>query len=278
MRRLKQTYDICHPAGALSDEDTAWAQLFMGISAYVNKMTSGQHDTESMNRAVAEMVKEAIAAGGVESLFDENGKEEDLFDDEFMKKLEDIKMPNTKFQILVKMLKRAIAEYKRMNRVAARRFEELLQQTIDEYNTRDNLTFTNTTATEAITSIQQVIDEKVNSMTQKLVELFNQLKVDKARFKELGITFEEKAFYDILVEVRDRNEFEYTDEGCIELSKKIKELVDTTAVHADWLNNNNLKKRMAKDLMMLLYRNGYPPQWNEEIFEKVLDQVQNYRA
>lgn len=278
VRRLKQAYDICHPAGVLNDEDTAWAQLFMGISAYVNKMTSGQHDTESMNRAVAEMVKEAIAAGGVESLFDENGKEEDLFDDDFMKKLEDIKMPNTKFQILVKMLKRAIAEYKRVNKVAAKKFEELLQQTIDEYNTRDNLTFTNTTANETISSIQKVIDDKVNSLSQKLVDLFNQLKVDKAKFKELGITFEEKAFYDILVEVRNHNDFEYPDERCIELSKKIKELIDSTAVHADWLNNNNLKKTLAKELMMLLYHNGYPPQWNKEIFEKVLDQVQNFRT
>lgn len=187
-------------------------------------------------------------------------------------------MPNTKFQMLVKMLKKAIREYKQVNKVAAKRFEELLQATIDEYNTRDNFTFTNETATDAINEIQRTVDEKVNSLSGKLVDIFNQLNVDKAKFKDLGISFEEKAFYDILVELRDKHGFEYADEKCVDLSRKVKELIDGTAIHADWLNNNNLKKTLAKELMMLLYHNGYPPQWSEEIFHKVLDQVENFRT
>ena len=81
----------------------------MGVSSYVSKMTGSQHDTESMNRAVSAMVEEAIKVQGVESLFSEEDREEDIFDDDFMKKLEDVTMPNTKFQMLVKMLKKAIA-------------------------------------------------------------------------------------------------------------------------------------------------------------------------
>lgn len=102
--------------------------------------------------------------------------------------------------------------------------------------------------------------------------------MDKAKFKELGITYEEKAFYDILIELRDKQGFEYADDRCMELSHKIKELIEDTAVHADWMNNNNLKKTLAKELMMLLYHNGYPPQWSQEIFNKVLDQVENFRT
>lgn len=278
VKRLKQAYQICHPAGVLSEDDTAWAQCLMGISSYVAKMTSGQHDTESMNRAVAQMVKEAIAVTGVESLFNQDESEEDIFDDDFMHKLEDVKMPNTKFQMLVKMLKKAITEYKRVNKVAAQKFEELLQATIDEYNTRDDFTFTNETATEAITEIQKKVDEKVNDLSARIVEIFKQLNVDKAKFKDLGITYEEKAFYDILIELRDKQGFEYADEKCVDLSRKIKDLIEGTAVHADWLNNNNLKKTLAANLMMLLYKNGYPPQWSQEIFDKVLDQVENFRT
>lgn len=278
VKRLKQAYQICHPAGVLSEDDTAWAQCLMGISSYVTKMTAGQHDTESMNRAVANMVREAIAVQGVESLFNEADKQEDIFDDDFMQKLDAIKMPNTKFQMLVKMLKKAITEYKRVNKVAAQKFEELLQATIDEYNTRDDFTFTNETATEAINEIQRQVDEKVNNLSGRIVEIFKELNVDKAKFKELGITYEEKAFYDILIELRDKQGFDYADEKCVELSHKIKDLIEDTAVHADWLNNNNLKKTLAKELMMLLYHNGYPPQWSQEIFNKVLDQVENFRT
>ena len=27
----------------------------------------------------------------------------------------------------------------------------------------------------------------------------------------------------------------------------------------------------------LLYKEGYPPQWDEEVFQKVLEQVENYK-
>ena len=93
----------------------------------------------------------------------------------------------------------------------------------------------------------------------------------------LGITFEEKAFFDVLTEVRDNHKFEYSDERCIELAKKIKLLIDDTAVYADWLNNTNLRNKLASQLTVLIYKEGYPPEWDEEVFKKVLNQVENYK-
>ena len=130
----------------------------------------------------------------------------------------------------------------------------------------------------ALTTKINEVDKKVDALSGKLVDIFAKLNVDKAKFKDLGITFEEKAFYDILVDLRDSRKFEYPNDRCIELAKQIKTLIDKTAVHADWLNNTNLKKKLAYDLMKLLYKNGYPPQWNQEIFDKVLDQVEHFRT
>ena len=31
------------------------------------------------------------------------------------------------------------------------------------------------------------------------------------------------------------------------------------------------------DLVILLYKNGYPPEWNQEVFEKVLEQAENFK-
>ena len=67
------------------------------------------------------------------------------------------------------------------------------------------------------------------------------------------------------------------DDLCIELAKKIKTLIDDTAVYADWLNNDNLKSKLASQLTYLLYKEGYPPQWDNEVFQKVLEQVENYK-
>lgn len=32
------------------------------------------------------------------------------------------------------------------------------------------------------------------------------------------------------------------------------------------------------DLTILLYQNGYPPEWDEEVFEKVMEQAENFKA
>ena len=152
----------------------------------------------------------------------------------------------------------------------------ILSELADEYNTRDNLTFTNEVAHATIDAVTDIVDEKVKSLTDKLVELFKDLKADSQKFKELGISFEEKAFFDVLVSVRDTHQFEYPEERCIELAKKIKLLVDDMTIYADFINNN-LKSKLSNDLMMLLYKSGYPPVWNQEVFQKIMEQVDNYK-
>lgn len=153
----------------------------------------------------------------------------------------------------------------------------IISELADEYNTRDNLTFTNEVAHATIDAVTDIVDEKVKSLTDKLVELFKNLKADSQKFKELGISFEEKAFFDVLVSVRDTHQFEYPEERCIELAKKIKLLVDDMTIYADFINNNSLKSKLSNDLMMLLYKSGYPPVWNQEVFQKIMEQVDNYK-
>ena len=276
VKRMRAAYNICNPAGVLSDEDVAWAQCFMAILSYVNKAIPGQHDVSSMNKAVEAMVREAILCTGVESLL-QTDPEVEIFEDDFLKHLEEIKMPNTKFQMLVKLLQKAIREYARINKVAAKRFEEMLKDIVTQYNNRDKDLFGNKVAGQTVEKNQQEVDKKVLSLTDNILALFKSLKKDKEKFKELGITFEEKAFFDILVAVRDENQFEYPEEKCIGLAKKIKELIDNTAVYADWNNNDNLKAELADNMIDLLYDNGYPPAWNDDVYDRVMDQVNNFK-
>lgn len=276
VKRMRAAYNICNPAGVLSDDDVAWAQCFMAILSYVNKAIPGQHDVTSMNKAVETMVREAIMCTGVESLL-QTDPEIEIFEEDFVKHLAEIKMPCTKFQLLVKMLSKAIKEYSKTNMVAAKKFEEMLKKLVQQYNDRDKDVFGNKVAGQAVGQIQQEVDKKVQSLTDKIIELFKSLKKDKEKFKELGITFEEKAFFDILVAVRDENKFEYPDEKCVDLSKKIKELIDNTAIYADWNNNDNLKAELADNMIDLLYDNGYPPAWNDDVYDRVMEQVNNFK-
>ena len=277
VRRLKSAYGILQPAGRLSKEETTWAQFFMAVQEINGKTTNTRHSVETMNRVVENMVSEALQCAGIETVLNAEGEEE-LFSEKFTEEIEKVKLPHTKFQLLVKSLKKAIREYGKTNQLKAQRFDERLQKVIDEYNTRDKLIFTNEVASQTVKAIQKVVNQKLNELTGEVLDLFRRLRKDREEFKRLGITFEEKAFYDILVDQREAHGFEYSDEKCLGLSRKIKALIDNSSVYADWLNNDNLKANLQKELTILLFREGYPPTWNKEVFNKVMEQVRNFKT
>ena len=265
-RRLKSAYNICFPSGELTDEETAKAQFYLAIRSIIYKQTKGNApDAEVMNQVVENMVREAIACTGIENVVDEH-KSVDLFSDEFIEQLNTVKLPITKFNALLKLLRKAISAYGRTNKVKAMEFDERLRKVVDDYNSRDKLVFTN-----------EVVSDFVNDLSDQLLQILRDLQEDQSSFQKMGISFEEKAFYDILVKVRDDHGFPYADEKCVVLAKKIKELVDDKAQFADWSTRDDIKNQLNMELTVLLYQNGYPPEWDEEVFEKVMEQAENFK-
>lgn len=265
-RRLKSAYNICFPSGELTDEETAKAQFYLAIRSIIYKQTKGDApDAEVMNRVVEEMVQNAIACTGIENVVDEH-KSVDLFSDEFIEQLNTVKLPITKFNALLKLLRKAISAYGRTNKVKAIEFDERLRKVVDDYNSRDKLVFTS-----------EVVSDFVNDLSDQLLQILKDLQEDQSSFEKMGISFEEKAFYDILVKVRDDHGFPYADEKCVILAKKIKELVDDKAQFADWATRDDIKNQLNMELTVLLYKNGYPPEWDEEVFEKVMEQAENFK-
>ena len=265
-RKMKAAYEICFPSGELTDVETAKAQFYLAIRAIIYKQTKGDApDAEVMNRVVEKMVQDAITCTGIENIVNA-GKPEDLFSDEFMKQLDKINLPITKFNALLKLLRKAVSGYGHVNKVKAIIFNERLKKVIDTYNNRDKLVFTS-----------GVVADFINGLSDELVKIFADLQADKTSFERLGITYEEKAFYDILVKVRDEHKFKYEDEKCLLFAKKIKELVDDKSQFADWSTRADIKNQLNMDLTVLLYENGYPPEWDEEVFERVLEQAENFK-
>lgn len=265
-RRLKSAYNICFPSGELTDAETSKAQFYLAIRSIIYKQTKGNApDAEMMNSVVEEMVQRAIACTGVENIVDEN-KRIDLFNEDFIHQLDQVKLPISKFNALLRLLRKAISAYGRTNKVKAVEFTERMQAVVDAYNTRDKLIFTS-----------EVVEDFVNDLSDQLMQILRDLQQDRDSFEQMGISFEEKAFYDILVRVRDTHGFPYADEKCLVLAKKIKELVDDKAKFADWSSRNDIKNQLNMELTILLYKNGYPPEWDEEVFEKVMEQAENFK-
>ena len=282
VQRMRMSFDICQPAGNLGEEEEALAQCFMAIAGFVRKMSgTSEVDTDTMNRAVAKMVEEALKYNQVESVLKE-GEEEDIFSPEYFEKLSDVKMPVTKLELLIKMLRKQIKEYCKINKIAAKTFQEMLEKTISEYHERRR----QLTAEEAGETQEQAAEDIINTATEQALNILKQMKENKESFRKIGLTFEEKAFYDILIALREQYNFEYgTDKDvdgviindkCKALAQKIKEIIDTTSSFADWLNNKNIRSNLKLAIKICLVKNGYPPQYSPEVFSKVMEQIENF--
>ena len=86
--------------------------------------------------------------------------------------------------------------------------------------------------------------------------------------------------------MRDQYNFEYgtdkevdgvvVNDKCKALAKKIKDIIDTKSSFADWLNNQNVRNDLKFEIKICLVKNGYPPQYSPEVFNKVMEQVENF--
>lgn len=282
VKRMRTAFDICQPSGNLGEEESALAQCFMAIAGFVRKMSgTSEVDTDTMNRAVSKMVEEALKYNQVESVL-ESGEEEDIFSPEYFEKLSDVKMPATKLELLVKMLRKQIKEYGKVNQLAAKSFQEMLEKTIKEYHERRK----HLTAEEAGETQEKASEDIIKIATEQALAILRQMNENRESFRKIGLTFEEKAFYDILISLRDQYNFEYgtdkevdgvvVNDKCKALAKKIKDIIDTKSSFADWLNNQNVRNQLKLDIKICLVKNGYPPQYSPEVFNKVMEQVENF--
>lgn len=283
VKRMRHAYDICQPSGVLPQEQMSLAQCFMAVAGFVRKLSgTDAPDTDTMNRAVAAMVEQALRYNKVEGIL-EHGEQEDIFSPEFIERLSDVKMPASKLELLVKLLRKQIAEYKKTNLTAAKKYQEMLEETISLYHERRK----HVTAEEAGETQEQASEEIIKNATEQALRLLRDLQEDRESFRKMGLTFEEKAFYDILLLLRDKYDFEYGQDvitdgvlinrKCKELAQKIKEIIDTKSSFADWLNNQNVRSQLKFDIKVCLVKNGYPPQYSPEVFRQVMEQVENFK-
>jgi type I restriction enzyme R subunit len=266
-RRLRSAYTICSTSDEISHKERDYIHFYLAIASIIHKLTKGNApDTAQMNARVREMIKEALLSEGVEEIFklgENQGKDIDIFSDEYMARIDKIKLPNTKLKLLQQLLKKAIDEFKKVNKIKGIDFTKRFKALVDKYNERkENLAFAN-----------DVLDD----IAQHFADLFKDLQKEKTSFEGMGINFEEKAFYDILKAVRDQHSFEYPHHKLIKLSKAIKVIVDDKSKYTDWSQRTDIKAELKVDLILTLSENGYPPVWQDDVFKEVLEQAENFK-
>lgn len=267
VKRLKAAYDICVGSEDITQDERERIHFYIAVRSIVFKLTKGNApDTAQMNKRVREMIAEALRAEGVEEIFtlgDDQAETIDIFDDEYMDRINKIKLPNTKMQLLQKMLEKAISDFKKVNQLQGIDFSKRFKALVDQYNERKENDVLN--------------GEEFDNFSQMMTDMIYDIKTEMASFEEFGIDMEEKAFLDILVHMCEKYHFTYDDHRMLELAKEMKIVVDDTAQYPDWSKRDDIKAKLKVDLILLLHRFGFPPVANDEVYKNVLEQAENFK-
>ena len=267
VKRLKAAYDICAGSEQLTQLERDYTHFYLAVRSIVFKLTKGNApDTAQMNAKVREMIKEALQSEGVEEIFKlgtETETEQDIFDEDYLAKIDKIKLPNTKIKLLQHLLAKVISEIKKVNRVKGIDFTKKMQDLVERYNDRN--------ANDILRS--EVYEEMANALTDLIWEVHKEFSAGDA----LGINFEEKAFYDILKELCVKYDFKYPDDKMIDLAKAVKDLVDGQAKFPDWNKRDDIKSALKAGLILLLDEFGYPPVERDEVYVEIFEQAENFK-
>lgn len=267
VKRLKSAYDICCGSEVFTQKEKDYIHFYLAIRSIVVKLTKGEApDTASMNKKVAQMIEEALKSEGVEEIFKLGSEDEskiDIFDEDYINKINKIKLPNTKIKLLQQLLAKALEEFKKVNKVKAVDFSKKFSALVEKYNERKE---------EDV-----LVSGVLNDFTDEIIDLYHALQKEKESFGDLGIDFEEKAFYDILKAIAIKYDFSYPEDKLLALSKEVKIVVDDKSKYTDWNIREDIKAELKVDLIMLLAKHGYPPITKDEVFKEIFEQAENFK-
>ena len=119
--------------------------------------------------------------------------------------------------------------------------------------------------------------EVITDFSDEIINLYNELREEMVSFGEMGIDFEEKAFYDILISLAHKYDFTYPEDKLLDLAKKVKAVIDDKAKYTDWNKREDIKAELHFDLIILLDEWGYPPIDRDEVYKEIFEQAENFK-
>ena len=140
----------------------------------------------------------------------------------------------------------------KVNLVQSRKFGDMLQDSLDAYNQRG-------VTTELV--------------IRKLIELAKTMQAEETDGDRLGLSVEEKAFYDALADEHRAAEELGTDK-LQEIAKALVKEVRESAQRTDWVQRESARASMRIAVKQLLRKYGYPPDFTQSAVDTVVEQAE----
>ena len=259
-RYLAAVRDLSHAFALAVPDDEALkleedVEFFQTVRAALAKSTvqKGKSPYE-LDIAIRQIVSRAVSSDEVIDIFTAAGLRKpdiSILSDDFLAEVKGMPQKNLAVELLERLLKDEIKTRTRKNLVQQKRFSEMLEASIRKYKAR------------AIASAK-VIEE--------LIGLAKDLREAERKGAQLGLSEDERAFYDAL-EVNDSAVKVLGDDT---LKTIARELVDTVRRNAsiDWTIRENVRAKLRVAVKRILRKYGYPPDMQEKATRTVIEQAE----
>lgn len=207
---------------------------------------------QEINERIAHLLEQSIQSTGVIKLMDTE-RPFSLFDAGFLAELKKMKEKNLAVQLLKKLIEESLRKFERTNIVQSRKFSEMLNMALSNY-------------LKGMLTNEEVIEE--------LLRMAEEIKKSEEEGNELGLSVEEKAFYDALSSPEGIREA-YTDEQFVELTKELTEQLRKNRT-IDWNRKESSRAKMRVLVKRLLKKYHYPPEGQEKALEVVMAQCNKW--
>lgn len=212
----------------------------------------GKISKKEINERISTLLEQSIQSDGVINLFADE-REFSLFDEGFIKEIRNMKERNIAVQLLEKLLKERIRNYEHTNVVQSQRFSDLMNNALSNY-------------LKGMLTNEEVIEE--------LLKMAQAIKQNEEEGNELGLTAEEKAFYDALSSPEGIKEA-YSSEQFKALTVALTEQLRKNRT-IDWNKKDSARASMRRIIKRLLREYHYPPEGYEQALSTVMQQCEKW--
>ncbi len=250
---LTKAFSLC---GTLDEakEHKEEIAFFQAVKTIIQKSDRRPEAKNDPNKAIKQIIDNAVVSEGVEDIFTLVGLDKPnigILSEEFLEDVAHMEHKNLAVELLERLLKDEIKAKTRTNIVQEKKFSDRLQATLTQYHNR---------AIETAKVIEELIQ-----MAKDFAEA-------NRHGEELGLSFDELAFYDALAEnesaMREMGD-EILKNIAIELTKKLR-----NSVSVDWQKRESVRAKMRNMIRIILRRYKYPPDQQLEAIKMVMKQAE----
>ncbi len=249
---LHNSITLCR--SLLNEQQRFEAAFFETVRTLLSRMTGkGKVSKKEINERIGELLKQSVKSNGVINLFSDIKAEFSLFDAAFLNEISKMKEKNIAIELLKKLLAEKVKIYQRTNLIQAEKFSDLLNQSLSNY-------------LKGLLTNEEVI--------QELLKLATEISESELKGNELGLTSEEKSFYDALTKPQAIQDL-YTNEQLVAMTKELTEALRKNKT-IDWQKKESARAGMRKMIKRLLKKYKYPPEEAANALETVIRQCEQW--